>query len=103
VEPCHGGGQAFGIAATGPSDIRRIEAGILNFGIDMTIENNPYEIGMERLVDAAKPHDFIGKEALTKDPGKRVLAPARRLEIAARARPEHDALAGAIEGRALGT
>lgn len=57
-------GKPFGIAATGPSDIRRIEAGILNFGIDMTIENNPYEIGMERLVDAAKPHDFLGREAL---------------------------------------
>ena len=69
-------GKPFGIAATGPSDIRRIEAGILNFGIDMTIENNPYEIGMERLVDAAKPHDFIGKEALKKIREK---GPSRRL------------------------
>jgi aminomethyltransferase len=69
-------GKPFGIAATGPSDIRRIEAGILNFGIDMTIENNPYEIGMERLVDAAKGHDFIGKEALKKIREK---GPSRRL------------------------
>jgi aminomethyltransferase len=57
-------GRPFGLAPTGPSDIRRIEAGILNYGVDMTIENNPYEIGMERLVDATKTHDFIGKDAL---------------------------------------
>jgi len=69
-------GKPFGIAATGPSDIRRIEAGILNHGIDMTIENNPYEIGMERLVDAGKSHDFIGKEALRKI---REAGPSRRL------------------------
>ena len=69
-------GKPFGIAATGPSDIRRIEAGILNYGIDMTIENNPYEIGMERLVDAGKAHDFIGKEALARI---REQGPARRL------------------------
>jgi len=69
-------GKPFGIAATGPSDIRRIEAGILNFGIDMTIENNPYEIGMERLVDAAKAHDFIGKDALKRIREK---GPSRRL------------------------
>ena len=69
-------GKPFGIAATGPSDIRRIEAGILNFGIDMTIENNPYEIGMERLVDAAKAHDFIGRDALKKISEK---GPSRRL------------------------
>ncbi|MBI2537830.1 MAG: glycine cleavage system protein T, partial [Gemmatimonadetes bacterium] len=44
-------GQPFGIAPTGPSDIRRIEAGILNYGIDMTLENNPYEVGLGWLVD----------------------------------------------------
>ena len=69
-------GKKFGIAATGPSDIRRIEAGILNHGIDMTIENNPYEIGMQRLVDAEKSHEFIGKEALRKI---RETGPSRRL------------------------
>ena len=57
-------GKPFGIAPTGPSDIRRIEAGILNYGIDMTLENNPYEVGLERLVSLEK--EFIGKEALEK-------------------------------------
>lgn len=57
-------GREFGIVATGPSDIRRIEAGILNYGIDMTLENNPYEVGLGWLVDLDQNADFIGKEAL---------------------------------------
>jgi glycine cleavage system aminomethyltransferase T len=57
-------GKPYGIAPTGPSDIRRIEAGILNYGIDMTLETNPYEVGLERLVDANKAEPFVGREAL---------------------------------------
>jgi glycine cleavage system aminomethyltransferase T len=56
-------GTPYRIAATGPSDIRRIEAGILNYGIDMTLENNPFEVGLERLVDLDKG-EFIGRDAL---------------------------------------
>ncbi|HZD80220.1 MAG TPA: glycine cleavage T C-terminal barrel domain-containing protein [Actinomycetota bacterium] len=44
-------GQPFGIRPTGPSDIRRIEGGIFNWGADMTYENNAFEMGLERLVD----------------------------------------------------
>jgi glycine cleavage system aminomethyltransferase T len=36
---------------TGPSDIRRIEGAIFNWGADMTYDNNPIEMGMDRLVD----------------------------------------------------
>ncbi len=57
-------GKPHGIAPTGPSDIRRIEAGILNHGIDMTLENNPFEVGLDRLVDLDQEAEFIGKEAL---------------------------------------
>jgi aminomethyltransferase len=57
-------GKPYDIRPTGPSDIRRIEAGILNWGADMTLENNPYEVGLERLVDAGKSADFIGRDAL---------------------------------------
>ena len=53
-------GRRYNIAPTGPSDIRRIEAGILNYGIDMTLDNNPYEVGLERLVNLDKTADFIG-------------------------------------------
>jgi glycine cleavage system aminomethyltransferase T len=44
-------GQEFDIKPTGPSDIRRIEGAIFNWGADMTYENNPLEMGLERLVD----------------------------------------------------
>ena len=57
-------GRDLGITPTGPSDIRRIEAGILNYGIDMTLDNNPYEVGLGWQVDHDQEGDFIGREAL---------------------------------------
>lgn len=57
-------GRPFNIRPTGPSDIRRIEGGILNHGVDMTLDTNPYEVGLERLVDLDKEADFLGREAL---------------------------------------
>jgi aminomethyltransferase len=57
-------GGPHNISPTGPSDIRRIEAGILNYGADMTLADNPYEVGLGWLVDLDKEADFIGKEAL---------------------------------------
>ncbi len=57
-------GKPFNIAPTGPSDIRRVEAGILNYGIDMTLAENPYEVGLGWLVDLEQDADFIGKTAL---------------------------------------
>jgi aminomethyltransferase len=43
-------GEPYGVRPTGPSDIRRIEGAIFNWGADMTYENNPLEMGLERLV-----------------------------------------------------
>lgn len=57
-------GRPFKIRPTGPSDIRRVEAGILNYGADMTLENNPFEVGLERLIDFDKEQEFMGREAL---------------------------------------
>lgn len=57
-------GKSHHIRPTGPSDIRRIEAGMLNHGIDMTQDDNPYQVGLGWLVDTKKEADFIGKEAL---------------------------------------
>ena len=57
-------GKPYNITPTGPSDIRRIEAGILNYGADMTLENNPYELDLDWLVDLKQGADFIGKDAL---------------------------------------
>lgn len=58
-------GEPYDIRAIAPSEQRRIEAGIFNYGSDMTIENNPFEItGMERLVELSA--DFVGRPALEK-------------------------------------
>jgi glycine cleavage system aminomethyltransferase T len=57
-------GKQHQIHPTGPSDIRRIEAGILNWGADMTLEDNVYQASLGWLVDADKEGDYIGKEAL---------------------------------------
>lgn len=65
-------GKRYNIAPSGPSDIRRIEAGILNYGIDMTLDNNPYEVGLERLVTLDKKADFVGRDALEKISTQRV-------------------------------
>lgn len=57
-------GKRHNIRPIGPSEARRIEAGIFNYCQDMTLENNPYEImGMERLVEE-QAADYIGKAAL---------------------------------------
>jgi aminomethyltransferase len=57
-------GKSHNIRPTGPSDIRRVEAGILNWGADMTLANNVYEVGLDYLVDAGKSADYIGRDAL---------------------------------------
>src|SRR2546428_10783297 len=56
-------GEKYNLRPTGPSDIRRIEAGTPHYGADMTIENKPYEIGLRGAVDPEQPGDFHGKAA----------------------------------------
>lgn len=46
------------------SQARRIESGILSWGIDMTPDETPYELGLDRLVELDNPADFIGKARL---------------------------------------
>jgi aminomethyltransferase len=57
-------GRPFNLTPTGPSDIRRIEAGILNYGADITLEDTPFEVGLDWMVDLDQPADFIGRSAL---------------------------------------
>jgi glycine cleavage system aminomethyltransferase T len=44
-------GAPYNVRPTGPSDIRRIEGAIFNWGADMTYNNNPLEMGLDRLID----------------------------------------------------
>lgn len=55
-------GKPYGIRPTGPVDIRRVEGGIFNWGADMTYENNPFELGLDRLVDLDVP--CVARDAL---------------------------------------
>jgi len=57
-------GAPHNIRPTGPSDIRRIEGGIFNWGADMTYENNPFELGLERLVDFKMTGECVAMDAL---------------------------------------
>jgi glycine cleavage system aminomethyltransferase T len=56
-------GQPYEIRAIAPSDQRRLEAGIFNYGNDIGVEDTPFHVtGLERLVEFSA--DFIGKDAL---------------------------------------
>jgi aminomethyltransferase len=57
-------GEAHNIGPGAPSTIRRIEAAMLSYGADMTVQENPFEIGLGRFVDLDHDADFIGKTAL---------------------------------------
>ena len=59
-------GSAHGLAAGHTSSIRRIEGGMLSYHADMDISNNPYELGLSRLVNLDNNNEFIGREALQK-------------------------------------
>ena len=59
-------GEEFNLGVIAPSHIRRLEAGILSYGQDLDIENNPYEVRLGWQVDLEKKADFIGKQALAK-------------------------------------
>ena len=57
-------GKPYNIRVTPSSDIRRIEAGIFDWGSDISLTDNPFEItGLERLVEEQEA-DYIGKSVL---------------------------------------
>lgn len=58
-------GAPMGLHPGHTSSIRRIEAAMLSYHADMTLENNPFELGMDRLVDLDMDSDFVSKAALT--------------------------------------
>ena len=58
-------GQEYDIRAIAPSDQRRMEAGIFNYGNDMDITNNPFEVtGLERLVELENDNVVVSRDAL---------------------------------------
>lgn len=59
-------GQPFGLRPGHTSSIRRIEGGMLSYHADADIGTNPFELGLDRLVNLEIEADFIGKAALRK-------------------------------------
>lgn len=59
-------GEPHGMRPIGPCHLRRIEAGMLAYGCDITLETNPLEAGYDYrwMVDLDQEADFIGKQAL---------------------------------------
>ena len=57
-------GEPMGLKPGHTSSIRRIEGGMLSYHADMDAQTNPFELGLDRLVDLEMSADFIGKAAL---------------------------------------
>ncbi|MDB4092016.1 glycine cleavage system protein T [bacterium] len=57
-------GLDFGLKPGHTSSIRRIEGGMLSYHADADMSTNPYELGLDRLVNLEMEADFIGKAAL---------------------------------------
>ena len=59
-------GKEHGLQPGHTSSIRRIEGGMLSYHADADINTNPFELGLDRLVNLDNDVNFIGKEALKK-------------------------------------
>ena len=59
-------GKEYGLQPGHTSSIRRIEGGMLSYHADADINTNPFELGLDRLVNLESDINFIGKDALRK-------------------------------------
>ena len=57
-------GRSENIRPGSPNIIDRVEAGLLSYGNEMTVENTPLECNMDDFVDIDKEADYIGKKVL---------------------------------------
>lgn len=57
-------GAAVDIIPGAPSDVERVESGLLSYGSDADDRANPLELGLGHYVDLERDDDFIGKAAL---------------------------------------
>lgn len=57
-------GKPFGLKPGHTSTIRRVEGAMLSYHADADIHTNPFELGLDRLVNLDMEADFIGKSAL---------------------------------------
>ena len=57
-------GKKYNLHPGHTSSIRRIEGGMLSYHADADINTNPFELGLDRLVNLDNDNKFIGKDAL---------------------------------------
>ena len=57
-------GKPYNIAPIAPNMVRSVEGGLLSYVSDITLDDNPFVIGMDKFVDFDQEGDFIGREAL---------------------------------------
>ncbi|MGB0705172.1 MAG: dimethylsulfoniopropionate demethylase [Paracoccaceae bacterium] len=57
-------GQAYNIRPGCPNLIERIEGGLFSYGNEMTLQNNPFEIGLGKFCDVSGSIDYIGRDAV---------------------------------------
>jgi len=97
-------GAPLGLQPGHTSSIRRIEGGMLSYHADADINTNPFELGLERLVDLEMETDFIGKAALTRirDEGVERRQVGLVLDCAPLQGPNTTFWQLAIDGRAIG-
>lgn len=57
-------GRPWNISPACPSQIKRMEAGLLSYHNDMNLSTNPFEVGLGKFVDLDQDADFVGKQAL---------------------------------------
>ena len=59
-------GKKYNIKPGAPNHAERIEGGLLSYGNDMLISDNPFECGFEKLINLNDNVEFIGKDSLKK-------------------------------------
>ena len=59
-------GKVFDVKPGCPNLIERIESGLLSYGNDMDIYDNPFECGFDKYVNLDSEVNFLGKEKLKK-------------------------------------
>ena len=96
-------GQAHGLKLFGARavDAMRLEKGYLHWKADIITEHDPFETGLGRFVDMAKP-EFTGKAALEKrlaEGPERILV---TLDVASREAPAHAGASVMKDGKVVG-
>lgn len=57
-------GERYNIRAGCPNLIERLEAGLMSYGSDMSLDTNPLECGFDRFMDLGKKAEYVSRESL---------------------------------------